>query len=170
MDRERTVDGFSDCGLLSLAGIRRSTVVCASRAGCASCLGPVAVEGGVSEARTDSRTTIIEAHWAQVLGADLAEGSQRPVGIPGAWDREAARLLRSSWTWSLCSFSRLFLPRASPRSWVMTWLQRSMAALTCLWCSAEGAHAGLESNLHWDTTCVPQGLCSPLAAYWRFRL
>lgn len=85
-----------DCGLLSLAGLCRSTVVCASRTGCASCLGPVAVEGGVSETRTDSKTTIIEVHWAQVLGADLAEGSQRPVGIPGAWDREAARLLRSS--------------------------------------------------------------------------
>lgn len=81
-----------DCGLLSLAGIRRSTVVRASRAGCASCLGPVAVEGGVSETRTDSRTATIEAHWAQVLGADLAEGSQRPAGIPGARDGEAARL------------------------------------------------------------------------------
>ena len=85
-----------DCGLLSLAGIHRSTVVYASRVGCASCLGPVAVEGGVSETRTDSKTAIIEVHWAQVLGADLAEGPQRPVGIPGARAREAARLLGSS--------------------------------------------------------------------------
>ena len=53
---------------------------------------PVAVEGGVSETRTDSRTATTEAHWARVLGADLAEGSQRPAGIPGAWGGEAARL------------------------------------------------------------------------------
>ena len=39
-----------------------------------------------------SRTATTEAHWARVLGADLAEGSQRPAGIPGAWGGEAARL------------------------------------------------------------------------------
>ena len=57
-----------DCGPLSLAGTYRSTGMRASRAGCASCPGPAAVEGGGPETRTDSKTTIIETHWAQVLG------------------------------------------------------------------------------------------------------
>ena len=57
-----------DCGLLSLAGIRRSAVVRASGAGCASCLGPVAVEGGVSETRATAGRPLLRHTGPESLG------------------------------------------------------------------------------------------------------
>lgn len=65
--RERTLDRVSGLWPLEL-GLGHIGPRSRKRAGCASCLGPAAVEGGVPETRTDSKTTIIETHWAQVLG------------------------------------------------------------------------------------------------------
>ena len=43
----------------------------------------------------------------------------------------------------------------------MTWLQSSMAALACLWRSAEGAHgAGIESALGY-CLCAPGAVFTP---------
>lgn len=92
------------CALLTLAEIRRSKVMHASR-GKMYLLPRPCGYGGRGPRDQDSQQdhhyggTLCARHGAQRLGGVLAEELLRPIGTLGAWDREKARLLRCSQRW-----------------------------------------------------------------------